>query len=333
MDRLLLRIIFVTVLLTLSLSACITLPSGITTGGPPLINPDEVVPPASITSQQPAPKPLSLWEKLLQLLKTPPSETVLPVTVPPSEAPATVETVATPKPTTPVAAPAPEIITEPKPTAEVTPPAPVTEPKAPIADNPPVVIPPATPALTAARDLTGIWTGTGVYYQLDMVSGERLRKITVEIKAQIKQVGETVEVEMDYHAIKWEPISPISERGYWLKQLKDIKSSYTITRNLDDPIPPGYEEIKRWRVDLYTDQGDGGDTWTRWLSGNVSATTMSLETLSKGAFSGGFETWQFTFTTDLMSGGVKSIPGKVSGGTYYKGRESDPKAFNLTRQK
>lgn len=187
-------------------------------------------------------------------------------------------------------------------------------------------------------DLTGKWTGTGTYYQLDMVSGARVRKISVELSVNIKQVGRTIEMEMDYRAVGQEPQGLIKEAGYWLKELKDINSNYKITRMLDDPIPAGYVESTRWRIDLPSGWGasnDGGDTWTRWLNGTIDGGTISLELLGKGISPAGFEKWEFTVSPDLksMSGAVKSIPGKISGGTYYAGRDSDMGAITLTRAK
>lgn len=296
------------------LSSCITPPDAITTGKQPVINPDEVVPEVSAADQQ-STKPLSMWERLQQLFKKPdPAPAPTPSPVPPSPSVTTIEPPGT------IAPPAAVIEPAPAPAAEVQIPAPEVRPD-------------AAPALTEARDLNGIWTGNGVYYQLDMVSGERVRKITVEISAKIEQNGTDAAMEMDFRAVKWEPQEPVKEAGWWVKELKDVNSSYTIMRYLNDPIPEGYVESKRWRVDLSVGEGDGGDTWTRWLTGSVSATTLLLDMQSAGAFTGGFEKWEFTFTTDLMSGGVTSIPGEVIGGTYYKGRESDPKAFVLTRQK
>lgn len=306
------------VLLALLLSACITPPGAITSGRPPVINPDEVAPPAAATPPQPAPAPVSMWDRLLQMFRKQEKAASEP-----------------PAPAKPAVAPTPAAPVTPAPTAPA--PETVTAPKSAAAENQTAATPRATPALTPARDLNGVWKGTGTYYQLDMVSGERVRKITVEVTAQIKQNGQAVEIEMDYRAIKREPEGDIKEAGWWERELKAIGSTYTIRRMLDDEIPAGYEEARRYRRDLIAAWGasnDGGDTWTRWLKGTVGGTTVALE-----LFPGNNpalerpEKWEFTFTTDLMSGGVKSVPGKISGGTYYYGRGSDPKDFALTRQK
>jgi hypothetical protein len=65
------------------------------------------------------------------------------------------------------------------------------------------------------------------------------------------------------------------------------------------------------------------------LKGTVSSTTVILD--AGGIVYGGrgpIEEWTFTFTTDLMSGGVRNMD-TVS----YQGFDSDPKAFTLTRSR
>lgn len=187
----------------------------------------------------------------------------------------------------------------------------------------------ATPALSAARDLTGTWTGSGVFYQLDTVTGERMRKITLDIQLGIEQTGEKVVVDMDIKATKVEPEELIPGHGYWMATLVD-KTGYTIQRNLDDPIPEGYTLKEKFRMPLILQSSDV--QWYSQLTGTVSGTTMSLTNLYETHV---MENWTFTFTTDLMSGGVQSVPLNVyrDGGQDYFGHESDPKAFTLTRQK
>lgn len=222
---------------------------------------------------------------------------------------------------------APIVITQPQ-TVNI----PLVEPSnnpAPTPTQTPEPPPLAEPALSAARDLTGIWSGSGDYYQLDTLTGERMRKITLDIRFVIKQTGENVAVDMDIKATKVEPEGLIEGHGYWMATLVD-KTGYTIQRNLDDTIPEGYTLKEKFRMPLSLQSSDV--EWYSQLTGTVSGTTMSLVNLYSAQV---MENWTFTFTTDLMSGGVKSVPLNVyrDGGQDYIGHESDPKAFTLTRQK
>ena len=141
--------------------------------------------------------------------------------------------------------------------------------------------PPAqtTPQLSPARDLTGTWTGSGVYYQLNL-SGNRVLKVTAEVVMTLQQTDNTVTGTLDIYPTKQEPTG----QGNWVPEL------------------------------------EGSTT----VNGKVSMTNLTfyVQTIVAGVK----EKWEFTFTSDLMSGHVTNLDT-----ASYLGRDSDSNAFKLVR--
>ncbi|RJQ40982.1 MAG: hypothetical protein C4555_00675 [Dehalococcoidia bacterium] len=160
---------------------------------------------------------------------------------------------------------------------------------------------------------------------MDVVSGERARAVTVEMTLVIEQTGDTVSVEMHKHILSQDPPGLIEGRGEGWKTLKDISSTYTIQRYVYEPVPDGYVEIARYQGLL----GAESDLYY-WFEGTVSATSMHLNKFTANFNPVTWEQWEFTFTTDQMSGGVKPVV--PSDGTFYYGHDSEPNVFVLTRQ-
>ena len=143
---------------------------------------------------------------------------------------------------------------------------------------------PTSPAPTTlqpspARDLTGTWTGSGVYYQLNL-SGDRVLKVTAEVVMTLQQTDDTVIGTLEVYPTKQEPTG----QGNWVPEL------------------------------------EGSTT----VNGNVTITTLTFYVGTKVA--GVKEEWEFTFTSDLMSGHVTNLDT-----AYYLGRDSDSNAFKLVR--
>lgn len=67
------------------------------------------------------------------------------------------------------------------------------------------------------------------------------------------------------------------------------------------------------------------DSSREMRNGVVSSTNLTFDVGSNVV--GFTEKWEFTFTSDLMSGEVRNTSNR------FIGRDSDPKAFSLTRQK
>jgi len=132
---------------------------------------------------------------------------------------------------------------------------------------------------SAARDLTGTWTGSGVYYQLDLY-GNRVLKVTCDVVMTLQQTDSQVNGTLDVYPTIQEP---------------------TGTGN-------------------FVPEVEGHST----VNGDAVITTLTLYVGSK--VSGTKEKWEFTFTSDLMSGHVTNLDT-----TYYSGRDSDPNAFKLMR--
>lgn len=140
-----------------------------------------------------------------------------------------------------------------------------------------------TPLLSPARDLTGTWTGSGVFYT-NNIMGERASKVTAKVVFTLKQTGNSVTGGYQIYPISQEPLSDISV-----------------------PVV-----------------GGSGQS----LTGTVSITNLTLDAGGiKYGGRGAIEEWKFTFTTDLMSGGVTNMDTDS-----YTGLDSDAKAVNLVRQ-
>ena len=152
--------------------------------------------------------------------------------------------------------------------------------------------PTLTPILTPARDLTGTWRGSGAYYYMDNASGQRVVTVTIELTLRIAQNDGTAVVNMDQRVTKQEPAGTVS--------VKDANGNERYAL-----LP--------------------AEDWNGALQGTVSVTTLTLVTTNTIGYT---DQWQFTFTTDLMSGGVIE---QITGGAPYECK-SDPKAFVLTRQ-
>ena len=114
--------------------------------------------------------------------------------------------------------------------------------------------------LTPARDLTGEWEGTGVYYWLDMW-GERDVKITATCKMSLKQKGNVVTGVFDIYPTKYEDIgeagyTPPIENHY---RVDGIVSGTTLTfDNFADKI--GTMGGEQWKFTFTTDKLSGGVT-------------------------------------------------------------------------
>ena len=138
-------------------------------------------------------------------------------------------------------------------------------------------------ALAPARDLTGEWVGTGVFYTSNLL-GERASKVTARVVFTLEQAGNSVTGSYQIYPTSQEPLSDI-----WV------------------PLASGSGHA---------------------LTGTATVTNL---TLSAGGLvfggSGSIEQWTFTFTTDLMHGGVTNMD---TGS--YTGLDSDQKAISLTRQ-
>ncbi|MBI2859642.1 MAG: hypothetical protein HYX90_11230 [Chloroflexi bacterium] len=177
-------------------------------------------------------------------------------------------------------------------TTEVATPRPTTLPPT----TRPPVIPPATtavpptigPTLPPARDLTGRWTGSGVFYYVDYdvrsrSYGKRVWKTATNIELKLTQTGGEVKGQLTLNPTNGENTGVIP----WF-------------RWTDVPI-------------------------TMAVTGVASITNLTLV----GSDPAGTRfTWTFTFTTDLMSGGVTG-ESPVFGHVI----ESEPKAFSLVRQR
>lgn len=146
-------------------------------------------------------------------------------------------------------------------------------------------------SISPARDLTGTWKGRGEYYYLDVASGRRVKTVTVDIKMKVVQQDDKVKADMEVSVVKQEPAGDVP--------VKDASGneSYVITAAGDENVS---------------------------LIGTASVTTLTLATTGAIGYT---DQWQFTFTTDLMSGGFHTeqppVPYEV---------KSDPKAFGLNRQ-
>lgn len=242
-----------------------------------------------------------------------------PAPIPPATTPA-------PPPTTPGPSLEPPVTPLP-PTPALTPAAPSPAPS-----PSPVSKPVATPALNAARDLTGTWAGSGVFYQVDEETGERVRKINVELTMTVKQTDNEVNARINFHFLSQDPAGKIPRGETWVRW-KRTRDGWVVVRRVDEDVPQllagGYVEVLRGREDLRP--FDRGDFFVSF-KGTIGATTMSMQ--NDFLLGNPQEKWEFTFTTDLMSGGVKPVQQKYSTGYIkYLGFDSDPKAFNLTRQK
>jgi hypothetical protein len=132
---------------------------------------------------------------------------------------------------------------------------------------------------SAARDLTGTWTGSGAYYQLDL-NGNRVLKVTCDVVLKLQQTDNQVNGTLDVYPIKQESTG----QGHWVPEV------------------------------------EGHST----VNGDAVITTLKLYIGSKVA--GTKEKWEFTFTSDMMSGHVTNLDT-----TYYAGRDSDANAFKLMR--
>lgn len=145
--------------------------------------------------------------------------------------------------------------------------------------------------LMAARDLTGTWKGIGEYYYLDIASGRRVKTVTVDITMKVVQQDNKVKADMEISVVKQEPAGEVSVKDAIGNEI------YVITAAGDENVS---------------------------LIGTVSVTTLTLATTGTIGYT---DQWQFTFTTDLMSGGFHTeqppVPYEV---------KSDPKAFGLNRQ-
>ena len=133
--------------------------------------------------------------------------------------------------------------------------------------------------LSPARDLTGDWEGTCVYYELNMW-GERDVKVTATCEMHLKQKGNAVTGVLDIYPTQYEDVG---EEGYV------------------QPIE-GHSSI----------------------DGIISGTTLTFDISSLGSTK---EQWEFTFTTDLLSGGVTNVDDN-----FYLGRDSDSHSFRLMRR-
>lgn len=203
------------------------------------------------------------------------------------------KTLETPPPPTPP--PAPTLTPTPRPTPPPTPrptPAPTPMPT-PTPRPTPAPTPTLAPVLDSARDLNGTWQGTGVYYFADAATGQRVKTVTVNITLKLVQTGNAVTGDMQVRVIRQEPAGVAS-----VKDPATGNEKYSIMPATDDQYG---------------------------LRGIASVTTLTLSSSTTGYV----DQWQFSFTTDLMSGGfVTQQPGV----TLYQIR-SDAKAFNLVRQK
>ncbi|GEM_PF-2039901 len=149
--------------------------------------------------------------------------------------------------------------------------------------------PTLAPTLTPARDLTGTWKGSGIYYYLDYDPqsrnyGRRVWKTTTDIELRLTQTGSRVTGQVILTPLKGE----------------------------NTGVLPWF----RWQ-DTATAQA---------VNGTASITNLYLEGVAGDGVTK--YTWTFTFTTDLMSGGVKAVSPDL--GSFM---ESEPKAFSLVRQK
>ena len=145
----------------------------------------------------------------------------------------------------------------------------------------PTIKPTATPApLSPARDLTGKWTGKGVYYLLNL-GGNRVLKVSADVTLTLKQSGSQVSGILDVYPTRQEPTG----NGNVVPEVEGHSS----------------------------------------VNGTVSVATLTFYIGTKVA--GTKEKWEFTFTTDLMSGHVVNLDEKT-----FLGRDSDRKAFSLTRR-
>jgi hypothetical protein len=128
---------------------------------------------------------------------------------------------------------------------------------------------------------------------VDKSNGQRVMTVTIDVTMRIVQKNGTVTADMEQRVIKQDPAGKVS--------VKDASGG------------------ERYALLPATD-------WFGTLRGTASVTNLALATTSTIGYT---DRWTFTFTTDLMSGGVIT---QMTGNVLYECK-SDPKAFELVRQK
>lgn len=237
-------------------------------------------------------------EPLPVVVATPPTLTPTHTPTPtPTPTPTLTQTpTPTPTPTrtpTPSPTPTPTQTSTPTPTPTPTPTRTPTPTQTPAPTPTPTPPPTIAPVLNAARDLNGTWKGTGIYYYADIATGRRLRTVTEDVTMQVEQKDNAVTATMVKRIVKQDPAGTVS--------VKDAAGNERYAL-----MPAEAEKVT--------------------VKGTASVTNLTLATVNTPGYT---DQWQFTFTTDLMSGGFRT---QMSGEVLFE-IKSDPKAYNLVRQK
>jgi hypothetical protein len=116
--------------------------------------------------------------------------------------------------------------------------------------------------LSPARNVTGKWTGQGVYYTLAMASGERSSKVTANILFTLHQSGTTVTGSYEIYPIAQEPLGqevlvPGSAGGE--HSLTGTVSGTTLILDSKGVVYSG-GATEEWKFTLTSDLMSGGVT-------------------------------------------------------------------------